>query len=142
MPKRKKPIQNICYFAEENGQGRIKVVLHTLDYEDKQYLPWLFHRVIDLLHEKHLLSSFIGELEECIAALTTDVMSDYITDLLAEAKEAVPAEADEEDEEDEYDEDEDEEDDDEEEPEEELPKPRSAASRLKPNGRLTAAKNG
>jgi hypothetical protein len=86
MAKKRKPIQVVALYAEEDAQGRIDVILSETTRQNKALMLRLHHRVVDLLAEKCLLDCFAHDLEERLAALGTDIISDYVADLLRDTE--------------------------------------------------------
>ena len=89
MSKKREPIQVVALHAEENAQGRIDVILSETIRQNRPLMLRLHHRVVDLLAEKCLLADFADDVEARLAALGTDIISDFVADLLSEAEEAV-----------------------------------------------------
>ena len=89
MAKKREPIQVVALYAEEDAQGRIDVTLSETMRQNKALMVRLHHRVVDLLAEKCLLPYFVHDLEERLAALGTDIISDYVADLLRDTEAVV-----------------------------------------------------
>jgi hypothetical protein len=89
VAKKRDPIQVVALYAEENAQGRIDVTLSETTVQNKALMVRLHHRVVDLLAEKGLLPYFADDVEARLAALGTDIISDYIADLLRDAEPVV-----------------------------------------------------
>ena len=89
MANRREPIQVVALHAEEDAQGRIDVTLSATIRQNRALMVRLHHRVVDLLAEKGLLDYFADDVEERLAALGTDIISDFVADLLREAEAVV-----------------------------------------------------
>ena len=89
MAKKREPIQVVALHAEEDAQGRIEVILSATVRQDRALMVRLHHRVVDLLAEKGLLHDFADDVEERLAALGTDIISDFVADLLSEGQAVV-----------------------------------------------------
>ena len=89
MAKKREPIQVVALHAEEDAQGRIEVILSATIRQDRALMVRLHHRVVDLLAEKGLLDDFADDVEERLAALGTDIISDFVADLLSESQAVV-----------------------------------------------------
>ena len=85
-PKRMEPIGNVALYAEEDEKGRLDVTLPEDVVRDKTLMNRLHHRVVDVLVENGLLCYFTRALEEQLAALGADVLSDFIDGLVAECR--------------------------------------------------------
>ena len=86
MANRREPFQIVALYAEEDAEGRIDVVLSTTIRQDRALMVRLHHRVVDLLAEKGMIDYFTDELEGRLAALGTDIISDFVADLTSEGK--------------------------------------------------------
>jgi hypothetical protein len=89
VAKKREPLQVVALHAEEDTQGRIDVILSATVRQDRALMVRLHHRVVDLLAEKCLLDDFADDVEERLAALGTDIISDFVADLLREAEAVV-----------------------------------------------------
>jgi hypothetical protein len=78
----------VALHAEEDKQGRIDVILSPTIRQDHALMRRLHHRVVDLLAEKNMLDYFADDVEVRLAALSTDIVSDYVADLLKECETA------------------------------------------------------
>jgi hypothetical protein len=86
VPKKREPIQVVALYAEEDAQGRIDVTLSETTVQNRALMLRLHHRVVDLLAEKGLLPYFADDVEARLAALGTDIISDYVADLLRDTE--------------------------------------------------------
>ena len=84
MANRREPIQVVALHAEEDAKGRIEVILSATIRQNRALMVRLHHRVVDLLAEKGLLDYFADDVEERLAALGTDIISDFVADLTSE----------------------------------------------------------
>ena len=92
MANKRELLQVVALHAEEDAQGRIDVILSATVRQDRALMVRLHHRVVDLLAEKCLLDDFADDVEERLAALGTDIISDFVANLLSEGQ-AVAKEA-------------------------------------------------
>jgi hypothetical protein len=90
VARRPEPFEVVAPHAEEDEQGRINVMLPEAVREDRALMRWLHHRVVDLLAEKGLLGDFADDVEVRLSALGTDIVSDYVGELLTECQTARP----------------------------------------------------
>ena len=83
---RPKPLRCVALYAEEDEKGCLDVTLPVALQQDRVLMRRLHHRVIDLLEEKDILPLLARTVEEQLAALSTDVLSDYIEELVNECR--------------------------------------------------------
>jgi hypothetical protein len=74
--------------AEEDDRGRINVVLPDEVRRDRNLMRRLHHRVVDLLADKGILECFADDVEERLASLGAEIVSDFVADLLREGRAA------------------------------------------------------
>ncbi len=86
MANKREPIQVVALHAEEDAKGRIDVILSATIRQDRALMIRLHHRVVDLLAEKGMIDYFADDVEERLAALGTDIISDFVADLLSEGR--------------------------------------------------------
>jgi hypothetical protein len=86
VANRRQPFQIVALYAEEDAEGRIDVTLSATIRQDRALMIRLHHRVVDLLAEKGMIDYFADELEERLAALGTDIISDFVADLTSEGE--------------------------------------------------------
>ena len=89
MTRRPEPFQVVAEYAEEDEQGRINVTLSAMVRHNRALMLRLHHRVVDLLDKNGILSYFADDVEERLAALGPDIISDFIADLLKEGQQPV-----------------------------------------------------
>jgi hypothetical protein len=70
----------------EDEHGRIDVALPQKVRRDQALMRRLHHRVVDLLFEKGRHHQFAADVEEYLSALSVDIVSDYVVDLLKECE--------------------------------------------------------
>ena len=86
MAKKPTFVPDMALHAAEDNRGRIHVVLPDKVRRNYALMRRLHHRVVDLLAEKGMLDHFADDVEERLAALGPDIVSNFIADLLKEGQ--------------------------------------------------------
>ena len=88
-------IHPVHLHAVEDEKGRIQVQLNEGLLHRRHLVPWLHHRVIDLLDEYGMLDYFDEDLDDRLSLLCAGIASDYVGRLFEEGEEAVKQQDDE-----------------------------------------------
>ncbi len=82
-------VHPVALHAVEDSRGRTRVKLNEILFDKRHLVPWLHHRVIDLLEEQKLLEHLDEDLEDRLSKLCPEIMSDYVAALFEEGEDAV-----------------------------------------------------
>jgi hypothetical protein len=88
MTRKPKLDQIVALHAMEDDRGRINVALPAEVRQNHALMHRLHHRVVDLLAEKGMLAFFADDVEERLASLSADIVSDFVAKLLKEGRPA------------------------------------------------------
>jgi hypothetical protein len=70
----------------EDDRGRINIALPEKVRRDQALMRRLHHRVVDLLADKGMLGHFAEDVEERLATLGAEIVSDFVAGLLKEGR--------------------------------------------------------
>jgi hypothetical protein len=86
VAKKPKYLPVVADHAMEDSQHRISVALPDDVRDDRALMCRLHHRVVDLLDKKQMLEFFYEDVEDRLAALSAQIVSDFVAKLLKEVR--------------------------------------------------------
>ena len=72
--------------VQEDPEGGLTVTLPTSVHGNLPVVRGLYHRVVDVIADHGLVEWLVYDVETRLAALSEQIVDDFVTDLLREAK--------------------------------------------------------
>ncbi|UCC32350.1 MAG: hypothetical protein JSU86_08715, partial [Phycisphaerales bacterium] len=72
--------------AREDSEGGITVTLPECVRGNLRVMRWLHHRVVDVMADHGLVEWLVYDVEARLKTLSFEIVGDYVTDLVREAK--------------------------------------------------------